>query len=184
MLELLVETREFQRFQEKLAYLAWRKYRIPREQAEDLCQSAVAAYCAFRERYENEQNQAAVLVGIFFKKCLEHIDRSVREQKRLRSLAASPDAPRVNPRLSRDGSSAEENGLERLLREERGRAILAALADLRPEAREMLEALGFDEETRQDLIRKTGLNRNTLDSRLHTYRRELRKLLRERGIDI
>ena len=42
---------------------------------------------------------------------------------------------------------------------------------------------GHEIHHRKVLIERYGLNKNTLDSRLHTYRKELRKLLAERGID-
>src|SRR5262245_65557369 len=76
---------------------AWGRYRIGVADAEDLLQSALATYIQIRHRFPKPVDDRALVFGIFRKKCLEHIDRSVREQRRLRKMCESPDVARENP---------------------------------------------------------------------------------------
>ena len=70
------------------------------------------------------------------------------------------------------------------VQKEDAEAILGALAELLPEAREMFRLLVEEEVGRQGLIEEYGLNKNTLDTRLHVFRKELRDLLKKRGVAI
>lgn len=168
----------------RLIYLAWRRYRIPRELAEDLVQNALATFLEIRDRYERVEEHPRVLTGVFRNKCREYIDASVREQKKIRELASSADARRELP-VATPGGAAPGNGvLDQLVRGEEATIILEALAQLRPEAREMFELIIEDGASRKDLIERYGLNKNTLDSRLHVYRRELKSLLAQRGLHV
>ena len=75
-------------------------------------------------------------------------------------------------------------GLQTRFRERADATVREAvrLADLRPEAREMFRLLVKEEVGRKGLIEHYGLNKNTLDTRLHVFRRELKNLLRKRGL--
>lgn len=165
----------------RLIYLAWRRYRIPKETAEDLVQNALATFIEVRDRYAKVEEHPRVLTGVFRNKCREHIDFRVREQKKFRELASSADARREIPTVAPDGARPDQGVLDQLVRGEEAAIILEALAELRPEAREMFELIVEDGASRKDLIERYGLNKNTLDSRLHVYRRELRTLLARRG---
>jgi len=182
MIEKLADPVSYARLREKLVFLAWHKYRIRREDAGDIFQSALATYFEVRERYEGESNQGGILVGIFNNKCLEHIDRSVRERKRLKKLMGEADPDRRNAWIDPDGRSAARSVLEQLVNREDRRGILEAIDELRPEAREMFRLLVEEGLGRRGLIEHYDLNKNTLDTRLHVFRRELRKLLRDKGV--
>ena len=182
MIRQLTDTETFGKIHEKLVFLAWHKYRIRRGDAEDIAQTAIATYCEVRERYEGEENQYGILLGIFNNKCLEFIDRSVREKRRLKSLCETADARRENPWLDPEGRGAPKGVLEDLIHREEGRLILAAMAELRPEAREMFQLLARKRLGRKGLLAHYGVNKNTLDSRLHVFRKELRAILREKGV--
>jgi DNA-directed RNA polymerase specialized sigma24 family protein len=178
----LSDARRYEAVLAKLTTLAWRRYRIPIGEAEDIAQTAVTTYCEVRERYADEENQFGILYGIFRKKCLEFIDRSVRELRRLRECCRTPDAARVNPRLDPEGHGSTRPVLEDLIKREDVAIILAALDELRPEAAEMLRLLLAEDVGRQGLLERYDINPNTLDWRLHTYRNEFRKLLRRKGV--
>ena len=172
------------KMREKLTFLAWRKYRIAEQDARDIFQASIATYFEVRHRYSERENHTGILVGIFNNKCLEHIDRSVREARKIRNYAGDADALRENPRLEPNGRGAAESTLDRIVQQEDAEAILGALAELRPEAREMFRLLVEEEVGRQGLIEEYGLNKNTLDTRLHVFRKELRDLLKKRGVAI
>lgn len=165
----------------RLIYLAWRRYRIPRETAEDLVQNALATFLEVRDRYVRVEEHPRVLTGVFRNKCREYIDSRVREQRKFRELACSADARREIPSVAPEGERAAYGVLDQIVKGEEAAIILEALAELRPEAREMFELIVEDGASRKDLIERYGLNKNTLDSRLHVYRRELRALLAQRG---
>jgi RNA polymerase sigma factor (sigma-70 family) len=158
------------------------RYRIGPNDAEDLVQSSVATYLERGEKFADVPNHNALLFGIFRKKCLEHIDRSVRERRKLRRMCMTADAARENPwiRPSRTGESP--GVLESLVRDEERQMILQAVASLRPKSQELVTLIVDDGVSRQGLIELTGLNTNTLDSRLHVCRNELRDRLRERSL--
>lgn len=182
MIQQLADPKVFDKVYEKLLFLAWHKYRIQRGDAEDIAQNAVTTYCEVRERYAEEENQYGILLGIFNNKCLEFIDAAVRDKKRMERLSATPDARRTNPWLDPEGHGAPRSVIEDLVKKENGRLILAALAEMRPEAREMFDLLAKERVGRKGLIEKYGLNKNTVDSRLHVFRKELRSLLEGKGV--
>ena len=184
MIQQLSQPGGLRKIREKLTFLAWRKFRIAEQDAGDILQGTIATYFEVRHRYPPEENHTGILVGIFNNKCLEHIDRSVREAKKIRKFCSDADALREHPRLEPDGRGAAESTLDEVVRREDAQHILSALADLRPEAREMFRLLVEDEVGRAGLIEHYGLNKNTLDTRLHVFRSELKNLLRKRGIAI
>jgi RNA polymerase sigma factor (sigma-70 family) len=172
------------RFQAGLVYLARRQFRLSRDVAEDLVQAALVTYLEVRHRYPRTEEHLRILVGIFRNKCREHIGRSVRAARdlnRLRRIATVPGTPIPGTRTEQ---VLEEGVLSELVNREDGRAILQALARLRPQAREMFRLIAEDGLGRKELMSRFGLNANTLDSRLHTYRGELRKFLLERGVKV
>ncbi len=166
----------------KLIQLAWFRYRVPALEAEDVLQNTFAAYLEVRDRYVVLGEHRAILVGIFRKKCLEHIERSVREKQRLRRYCASADAARENPWIRPDSANGSATVLDEIVREETRGRILEAIADLRPSSRQLANLIGRDGLGRKDLIERLELNKNTFDSRLHACRAQLRGLLRRRDV--
>ena len=51
-----------------------------------------------------------------------------------------------------------------------------------PQARELFHLITVVGLSRKELMERFGLNANTFDSRLHTYRKELRDLLDRRDL--
>jgi RNA polymerase sigma factor (sigma-70 family) len=162
-----------------LVYLARARFRIRAESSEDLVQSAILTFLEVRHRYPREDEHARILVGIFRNKCREHIERTVRSARGLEAVRAAADSKR-GPSDSR--ATLDDGVLRDLVHREEGGRILEALAHLRPQAREMFRLITEEGLTRRELMRRFGLNANTLDSRLHTYRRELREALAKRGV--
>jgi RNA polymerase sigma factor (sigma-70 family) len=179
---LSVEPHELEALRGKLIYLAWHSYRIHATDADDVVQASFATYFEIRDRYPRTEDHSAILIGVFRNKCREHIDRVIREQRRhseyIRKLAPTTASSVSGP------ESPGTSVLEDLVREEEGRLILEALSNLRPDARAAFEALLDEDVGRKGLIDRLGLNKNTLDSRLHVYRSELRKLLRQKGLSL
>lgn len=178
----LMEPTDLRTMEERLRFLARNRYRIPVERARDVLQEALATFLEVRHRYENEDEHARILVGIFRNKCREYIDRAVRQQKKDKKLkeALVREAQAVSavpPETTHAGGLLDE-----LVERENGGAILEAINDLRPEAREMFRLIIQEEYSREDLIRHYEVNKNTLDSRLRTYRIELMRQLERRGI--
>ena len=177
-----LDDRDWELLRSKLLDLAWFRYRIPRDRAEDVFQSAVTAYLEGRANYAQVPDAQALLAGFFRNKCLEHIDRSVRETRRLRTYCSSADAARTNPWIRPTRAGEVASVVEDLVRDEDRRRILCALERLRPMSRELVSLIDRDELDRKGLIERLKLNKNTLDSRLHSCRRELRALLRRAGV--
>jgi len=178
----LSDSRAMAALSQSLVRHARYRYRIGPCDAEDLVQSSVMTYLLAGDRYDAVPNHNALLFGIFRRKCLEHIDRSIRERRRLRRMCATPDAARENPWIRPSRAGEAPSVVESLICDEDRHAIVQTVESLRPAARRLVSLIVDDGATRQALIQLTGLNRNTLDSRLHDCRSELRARLRERGL--
>ncbi len=173
------------RFKERLLYLARRQYRIPADAAEDIVQAAMLTFLQVRERYPREEEHTRILVGIFKNKCREHINADVRRKRGMLVLRAALEAgDAARSPVARSAPSQDTGVLADLVNQEDGSIILRALGELRAPAREMFRLIIEEGATRTDLVRRLGLNKNTLDSRLHTYRRELRTVLEQLGVKI
>jgi RNA polymerase sigma factor (sigma-70 family) len=172
----LLDRAESERIERSLVYLARRRFRLARDVAEDLVQSALVTYLEVRDRYPRTEEHFRILVGIFRNKCREHIERAVRSARGFESLRrdALANGPAAGPLKC---GPAEDDVLAHLIEREDGRRIVAALARLRPQAREMFRLITEEGLSRRELMERFRLNKNTLDSRLHTYRRELREML-------
>jgi DNA-directed RNA polymerase specialized sigma24 family protein len=188
MIRQLEDQQSFVKIVDKLVLLAWHRYRVPRIEAEDIAQTAVTTYLEVHERYAGEANQNAILIGIFRNKCLEHIDRSVREREKLEVYGRRLEEQRRRQRVSQGcgGGSAQrpqQPALDHLIRKEDVELILSSLGELCPDARAMLSHFVLrDGGGRKGLLAKCGLNENTLDSQIRTHRCELRRLLRRKGV--
>lgn len=180
--KVLGDADALERLGSKLVRLAWFRYRIPEVEAEDVLQNTFAAYLEVRDRYAVLAEHRAILVGIFRKKCLEHIERSVREKRRLHRYCSTADAVRENPWL-RPSSSGGSGVLDDLVRKETRGRILEAIAELQPRSRKLADLIGRDGLGRGELIELFELNKNTLDSRLHACRSQLRTLLGRRDVE-
>jgi RNA polymerase sigma factor (sigma-70 family) len=182
MIHRLTERRAFEKARQRLVYLAWRKYGIAAEDAEDIVQNAVTTYCEVRSRYAEEENQYAILTGIFYKKCLEFIDRSTRDQRQFQSYCHMADAQRECRYLTPEDRRRNGSVLAELVQQEDGQLILSALAEIRPQARELFRLMIEEEFERREMIRHFGVNKNTYDTRLRAARKELRELLSSKGV--
>jgi RNA polymerase sigma factor (sigma-70 family) len=168
----------------RLLYLAWRWYRIPSDTAEDIVQTALVTFIEVRERYPNPDEHSVILVGIFRNKCREYIARTMRAARGLRALRTAAQSGTATIPVLPAESTPDDGVLHELVNQEDGRLILGALSELRPKAREMFSLIIEKGATRQELIEHYKINKNTLDSRLHAYRNELREILSRRGLDM
>lgn len=164
----------------KFHFIARERYHIRHQDAVDLIQSTIETFLQVQDRYPRAEEHARIIVGIFRNKCREYIDRIVRGGRRIDELrreieAGSADLPAIRAARLGDGGLLDD-----LIRREEAARILSALAALRPEAREIFRLITEEGLTRKQLIARLGLNPATFDSRLHTYRKELKRLLEDR----
>jgi DNA-directed RNA polymerase specialized sigma24 family protein len=145
-------------------------------------QSSLLTFLEVRGRYPRADEHAKILVGIFRNKCREHIERSVRSARGIQSLRAAAETKGGAVVADASRARIEIGVLHDLVHREEGGRILEALAHLRPQAREMFRLITEEGLSRRELMERFGLNANTLDSRLHTYRREFRQALERRGV--
>jgi RNA polymerase sigma factor (sigma-70 family) len=183
MLQDLSNPEKFQEVRRRLILIAGFKFRIRECDAEDIAQTALAAYCEHRQRYKAESNQMGILVGIFKKKCLEFIDQSTRTTQRLQKLAQETATDSDSPLHPERGGTALPV-IDQVIRREDADRIGEALRELNPRARELFELLVEEDVGRRGLIERLRLKPNTLDSRIRSARIELRDLLKARGICI
>jgi len=180
----ILDAEERTRLSARLTYLAWRWYRIPNDVAEDIVQAALVTLIEVRDRYPREEEHQVILVGIFRNKCREHIDKVMRAARGLRALRAAAQSGDASIPVVPSEPTTEDGILDELVNREDGQIILEALGELRPHAREMFRLIIEEGCSRQELIERYGLNKNTLDSRLHAYRAEFREILTRRGVRI
>jgi RNA polymerase sigma factor (sigma-70 family) len=179
---LLGDSHALETLAAKLRQIARFRYRIRPADADDVVQTTFATYLEVRHRYEAVADQRAILVGIFRKKCLEYIDRSVREQRRLQRYCTTADAARENAWIKPSSPGHAPSVLDDLTRAEERREILEVIDNLRPSSRTLVDMIVNRNMGRTDLIAHLGLNKNTLDSRLRSCRIELSGMLRKRAL--
>jgi len=184
VVDLLSSSEAADRLRSRLTQLAWKRYSIRADAAEDVIQNAVAAYLEVRGRYEKDTNSTAILYGIFFRKCLEYISASVREDRRMRRYCVTPDAARENAWIHPDRPGQAPSVLSELIDREDASTISGAFEKLRPNSRRLAWLITQRGMKRQELIEHLGVNPNTLDSRLLACRKELRSLLGRRDIAV
>jgi RNA polymerase sigma factor (sigma-70 family) len=172
------------RIAQKLTQIAWFRYRIAVEEAQDVIQNAFVAFLEVRHRYEAVADHPAILIGVFRKKCLEHIDRSVREKRKISRYCSTTDAARENPWIRPKRAGEAPSALEQVVKQEEREHIHGAIEDLKPAARSLISLMSEKDFDRQKVIDELKLNKNTVDSRIHVTRRELRRLLRKREISM
>ncbi len=183
MLEELGNPAKFEEVRRRLILIAGFKYRIRECDAEDIAQTALAAYCEHGHRYRNETNQMGILIGIFKKKCLEFIDQSIKTTHRLKRIAEESTKIDESPFKPERGGTARPV-IDQVIRREDGTRIVEALQELKPQARELFELLIEEDVGRHGLMKRLKLKANTLDSRIRSARLELRGILKARGICI
>lgn len=163
----------------KVCSVARSRYGILLQDAEDIFHEAVVTYLTIHDRYTGRDNHFGLLVGIFHKKCLEHLGHRERDGRVARRLVTKLKADR--PTVAR-GEDPKGAAVDRVIRGEDAELIRDALDQLRPEARELLLTLAEGRRTRLELIDELGINRNTFDTRLRSMRLKLRKALVRAGV--
>lgn len=163
----------------KVCSVARSRYGILLQDAEDIFHEAVVTYLTIHDRYTGRDNHFGLLVGIFHKKCLEHLGHRERDGRVARRLVTKLKADR--PTVAR-GEDPKGAAVDRVIRGEDAELIRDALDELRPEARELLLTLAEGRRTRLELIDELGINRNTFDTRLRSMRLKLRKALLRTGV--
>ncbi len=159
------------------------RYRLQRSDAQDAFQEAVLAWMEVSDRYADEKEPLRVFLGVFHNKCLELIDKTSRERRKLKTPSRPPEAP-TGTRLGGALCGSEPSALHAVVQREEGQQILTALSALHPEAQEIFRLLAEEDISRQELIELLNLNPNTMDSRLRKFRQELRRVLQRIGIYI
>ena len=155
------------------AVWSYLRRRVGRTAADDLASDVFLAAFAARGRFRAEHDSALPwLYGIAANLVAR---RHRRETARLRAYAASGELP------------AEEIDVESLLGRlaavERGRALAAALADLRWDERETLLLSAIAGLTHAEIAAALGISEVSSRQYLFTARKAMRSLLQEAGND-
>lgn len=163
--------------EERLAYIARRRFGFRNGVADDLARASVATYAEQRGRYAGRPDHSKILIGLLRGRCREHIRRQI-------CLTAQRNAARdLKPRF--DLPAALEAGvLDDLASRDARKLILEAFSRLRPRAREALQAIR-DGATRIDLldvVQGLGFHAQSDAASLRAYRTEFRRILAQCGI--
>lgn len=157
----------------RLIWVAQKRYGIQPHDAEDALHNAMATYMEIGGRYPADENHGGIATGIFYKKCLEHIDRSAREQRKLqRAVGAARAGRNGSSAVVLDGEMRTPQPEEELMEAERSADVRAALAALSSEHRELVGHIA-NGASRQELIERYGVCKNTFDTRLRNLRLKL-----------
>ena len=163
----------------KLTFMARSRYGLRPDDSEDVFHESVTTYLSIHGRYPPNDNHFGLLVGIFRKKCLEHLGSRERSARITRRFVARIQNER--PDIAR-GEDPKGPTVGRVIRREDAELIRAAIASLSGEGREMLLTLAEGRKSRLELIEEMGINRNTFDTRLRALRLRLRDTLRRGGV--
>ncbi len=156
------------RHRETLLAIAW-TYLPDREEALDACQEALVRAVSHAHRYDPSRPLGAWLARIVRNVCLDRLRRL--RFRRHASLDQRREEGLPDPR------AATGNPEREVLRGELGRALRAALAELRPEEREAIvlrDVLGWPYRRIEETL---GLSHGTVASLIHRGRRRLRDRL-------
>lgn len=165
----------------KVTYMARRRYHLQSCEAQDLFQDAVETWLRVNRRYPPDDNHFGLLIGIFHRKALEHLDAKRRDQRLADRLIAKLflESP-----LTLRGEDSQGDTVTQVIRSEDARFISEAIGALDPAVRSMLLALADGSVTRREIIAQLRLNPNTFDTRLRALRLELRNGLAPYGIAV
>jgi RNA polymerase sigma factor (sigma-70 family) len=181
---LLEDEIALERIRSMMLALAWRWYRLRPDDAEDVVQSAFVTFLEIRHRYPSGEDHVRILVGVFRKKCLEFLRRSVSDRRRLLKYCATPEAAAENPWIRPGYPASAPSAVEVISRSEDDHGIVAAIGELTPASNRIASLIVDDGMGRGELIEHFGVNPNTLDTRLRACRRELCERLVARGVDL
>lgn len=181
LMEALRDPKRTRELMRTVCGVARTRYGILEQDAEDNFHEAVVTYLGIHDRYPEGDNHFGLLVGIFHKKCLEHLGRSERRGRVARRFVTRLRADR--PALAR-GEDPRGPAVERVIRDEDAELIRSALDELRDDARQMILDLAEGRETRLEMIERLGVNRNTFDTRLRAVRLKLKQSLEASGVEL
>ncbi len=162
--------------EERLLYIAKRRYKLAEGVAEDLVREAVSTYLEANGRYAEWVDHPTQLVAILRGRCREHVRRQIR-------LTAQGNAIRDVMREEVPAAAAA-GALDEIASRDARKQILEALAQLGPKAREALQSLR-DGGTRVDLldmIEGLGFHETSEGRKLRAYRAQFRQILARCGI--
>lgn len=168
---------DFARVEERLGYIARRRYRFRDEVASRLARSTVEVFRQRPEQPEQPEQSNEVLIRLLRGKCREHIRRQISktaQQNAIRDVMPRADVPVALASGALDGLSSRDAR----------QLVLEAIAELRPRAREAFQFLhrGATRIDLLDSIERLGINKTTMDSRLSAYRDEFCRILARCGM--
>lgn len=161
------------RLEERMAYLARRRFRFRDEIAAELAQAAIASFSESGDRYAGREDRHEIVVGILRNKCRDHIQRQLRltaQRNAIRDVMPQADVP----------VALASGALDDIASQEVRQLLLDAVTDLRPKAREAIQFLR-NGATRLDVME---LIENTLEPRFRDFRTEYCQILTRCGIRV
>ncbi len=179
LMEALSDAERLAGLHSKVCFIARARYGIRPQDADDIFHESIQTYLGVFSRYPEGDNHFGLLVGIFHKKCLEHLSARERDGRAARRFV---DRLRRDRPVVARGEDPKGPVVDRVIRGEDAELIRAAIAALSDEARELLLALAEGRASRLELIEALGINRNTFDTRLRASRLRLKATLEQRGV--
>lgn len=118
--------------------------------------------------------------GILRNRCLDEL-RSARSRREVRGRNGRPSGGRGPRARGGERGRSLPRGPENVEREETGRIVRSGLAELSEEKRAALVLREMEGMSYDEIAGQLGVSVGTVASRLHHARRELRRVLEERG---
>lgn len=170
---------ERQGIEERLFYIARRRYGFCAEVAQTLARSTVDTYLEAHERYAAWVDHPTLLVGLLRGQCREHVRRQIcltAQSNAIRDAMPGVDVP----------TALAAGALDDIASRDARQLVLEALLELRPKALEALQSLrrGATRLDLLDVIERLGFAKQSDASSLAAYQRHFRDILVRRGIQL
>ncbi len=156
-------------------YVAAYRWLGSRDEARDACQEAAARALAAKRRYDPNRSFYPWFYRILKNHCLDRLKRRGRNPESVYDDSVSSDSNSAPDAVERAGTA--DSAEQRLLKNERERAVAAAIAQLPADLREMIELRHFQDLSYREMGELLGCPEGTVMSRLYRARKRLRELL-------
>ena len=165
------------RIEERLLYIAQRRYRFREDVATKLVKDAVDSYLEAYGNYAAWVDHRTQLLHLLRSRAREHIQRQIR-------LTAQGNAIRQAMPEADVAAALADGTLDEIVSHDVRRLVLEALCELRPKAREALRSLrgGISRFELLGVIQSLGLNKSEDASSLGAYRSRIHQILARCGI--
>lgn len=144
---------------------------------------AVVAYCMRRAPREDAMDAVAETFAVAWRR-IEDIPSGDAERSWLYAVAyrvlsnqrrGNTRRGRLEDKLTTVATSVGVDPADQLVRSEEDQLVIDAMGALRPDDRELLQLVTWEEHPRDQVAAMFGISRSTLDQRIHRATKRLRK---------